>query len=109
MRHLKEARSQGYEINLMYLWLSTPEQAIKRVAQRVVQGGHDVPAETIRRRYYVGIKNLLKLYLPLADSVVIFDNSMEESEKIVARKNVGHSLEIVDKIVWEEIQRIAHA
>ena len=67
-----------------------------------------MPTETVRRRYYAGLKNLLKYYLPLADSVIIFDNSLEKSEKIIARKNTGHSLEIHDKNIWKEMLGIAH-
>lgn len=108
LKHLKEAKARGYEINLMYLWLATPEQAIKRVAQRVVQGGHHVPTETIRRRYYAGLKNILKSYLPLADTAIILDNSLEKSEKIVAKKNRGYPLKIEDVNIWEEMQRVIH-
>lgn len=108
LKHLKEAKSKGYEINLMFLWLSDPEQAIKRVIQRVEQGGHHIPVETIRRRYHAGLKNLLKYYLPLADIALILDNSIEESEQIVASKNMGYSLQVEDKTAWEKIQRAAY-
>lgn len=108
VKHLQEAKSQGYEINLIYLWLSSPDHAVKRVAQRVMQGGHYVAEEIIRRRYYGGLKNLLKYYLPLADSVIILDNSLEKSNRIIARKNIGHPLEIEETSLWEEMHRIAY-
>jgi len=54
--HLKKAKKSGYEVNLMYLWLSSPDQAVKRVAQRVKQGGHNIPEDDIRRRYYRGLE-----------------------------------------------------
>jgi predicted kinase len=37
-------RASGYIVKLMFLSLATPEEAIARVAMRVRQGGHDVPA-----------------------------------------------------------------
>ena len=40
VKHLKSAKTRGYQISLTFLWLSKPEEAIKRVAQRVKQGGH---------------------------------------------------------------------
>ncbi len=104
IKHLKAAKSKGYEVSLTFLWLSSPQQAVKRVFQRVKQGGHHVPEEAIVRRYYAGLKNLLTHYLPLADSAVIMDNSSEESlKRVIARKYTGGSLEILDKAIWEKI------
>ncbi len=51
VKHLKQAKTQKYEINLTFLWLTSPEEAVKRVAQRVNQGGHHVLEDTIIRRY----------------------------------------------------------
>src|SRR6266853_579755 len=51
IRLFQRARKLGYEIELHYLWLSSPTQAIARVRQRVQQGGHRVPAGDIRRRF----------------------------------------------------------
>jgi predicted ABC-type ATPase len=108
VRHLKSTQSQGYEINLTFLWLANPEQAIKRVAQRVKQGGHYVATEVIIRRYYLGLKNLKKYYLTLADKVLIMDNSSEESEeRVIAMKNGDNCLDILDKDIWREIEEIA--
>lgn len=71
VKHLKSAKANGYQINLTFLWLSKPEEAVKRVAQRVKQGGHNVPQDSVIRRYYSGIKNLMMHYLPLADEAFI--------------------------------------
>lgn len=72
---LQECKTQGYAVNLIYLWLRSPELAVERVKQRVASGGHSIPEETIRRRYERGRKNLLELYLPLCDEWMAFDNS----------------------------------
>jgi predicted ABC-type ATPase len=109
IKHLKAAKSKGYEISLTFLWLTSPQQAVERVAQRVKQGGHYVPEETIVRRYYAGLKNLLTLYLPLADRALVMDNSSEESRKrVIARKNIDSSLEILDRVIWEKIEKAVH-
>lgn len=108
MKHLDFAKSKGYEISLTFLWLMSPEQAVKRVIQRVKQGGHYVPEESVMRRYHAGLKNLLKHYLPLADSALIIDNSPEELlRKPIARKNINGSLKILNKDIWEKIKRTA--
>lgn len=106
IKHLKDARAKGYEVNLMFLWLASPEQAIERVAYRVIQGGHDIPVESIKRRYFAGLKNLFKYYLPLADSVLIVDNSSEK-RGVIAQKVTGHCFEVVNMSIWKEIEKVA--
>jgi predicted ABC-type ATPase len=73
-RRFVRARELGYEIELHYLWLSSPAQAIARVRQRVQQGGHHVPAADIRRRFKRSLANLLEDYLPLATRWAIWDS-----------------------------------
>lgn len=104
IKHLQEAKSLGYKIHITYLWLSNPNQAIKRVAQRVKQGGHQVEKSTIIRRYHLGIKNLVHHYLDLADSALIVDNSSKEHlRKVIAQKSRG-SIKIIDPLIWEELE-----
>lgn len=104
--HLKNAKSQGYKINLIYLWLSSPDLAIQRVAARVKQGGHNIPEEDIRRRYFRGLKNLLHLYLPIADSALVLNNSTERT--IIARKSLNSQLEIENIELWETMKELAN-
>lgn len=106
-KYLKEAREKEYQVHLMFLWLSSPELAIKRVSERVKQGGHNIPQETIRNRYFSGIKNLFHHYLPLADTIIILDNS-SASQKIIARKYIHNTLQIQETSTWEEMHRIAY-
>lgn len=108
IKYLKEAQAAGYEIHLMFLWLSSPDLAIKRVAQRVALGGHHIPEATIRRRYYAGLRNLVKHYLPLANSALILDNSSGELNDIIAQKSVSDGLQIKDKKNWKMIQGLAN-
>ena len=108
VRHLKIAKQKNYEIHLTFLWLADPQEAVKRVMQRVKQGGHSIPEETIVRRYYAGIRNLLKYYLPLATTALIMDNSSEESlKRLIARKNEDNSLDVLDDVIWKKIKGVA--
>ena len=66
IKYLTEARGNGYKIHLMYLWLNNENLAVERVAKRVAQGGHHIPEEIIRKRYKLGMINIIKYYLPLA-------------------------------------------
>jgi predicted ABC-type ATPase len=108
IKHLKNAQANGYEIQLLFLWLYSPELAIMRVEHRVSQGGHNIPEETIIRRYYSGIKNLIQHYLPLSDGALILDNSKAGLNNVIARKDVKGELTIVEPNIWKEIEGIAH-
>ncbi len=107
IRHLKKAQSNHYEVHLLFLWLSSPDLAVKRVATRVAQGGHNIPEDTIRRRYVSGLRNLITHYLPLADKAHILDNSSSELNKVIAVKN-KNNLKIQDLELWEEIQKVGN-
>jgi predicted ABC-type ATPase len=72
---LMACREQGYTINLLYIWLESAELAVQRVAARVRGGGHSIPEATIRRRYELGRRNFVQLYMPLADLWKVYDNS----------------------------------
>ena len=58
-------RKMGYHVKLFFLQLPNVEMAIDRVAERVMQGGHNIPETTIRRRYEAGLKNFHQIYKPL--------------------------------------------
>ncbi len=109
IKHLKEAQAMGYEAHLLFLWLPSADLAVKRVAKRVEQGGHHIPEDTIRRRYYGGLKNLFQHYLPLCDTALILDNSIAELNKVIARKHPVDGLKIEQQSIWEEIKKVAHA
>ena len=70
-------RAEGYTVKLVFLALPSPEEAIARVATRVRQGGHDIPAATIRRRFAAGLDNLRRVYIPRVDHWQVFDNAGE--------------------------------
>lgn len=75
-RLLLQAASQGIEIYVWYVGLSSPELHIERVQSRVRRGGHDIAAEHIRRRYDRSRLNLIEL-LPHLTALRVFDNSEE--------------------------------
>lgn len=109
VKHIKRAKDLGYQFHLLFLWLSSPDLAVMRVAKRVSQGGHNIPEDVVRRRYNGGLKNLIQCYLPLTDSALILDNSLNEANKVIARKNDKNVLKVEETNIWKEIERIAHA
>ncbi len=68
-------RADGYRVTLLFLSLPDSATAIARVAARVAQGGHDVPAETIIRRFHAGLKNFRERYQALVDEWLLYDNA----------------------------------
>ena len=81
---LSRLREQGYEVHLLFVWLQSVDLAIERVAERVRRGGHAIPSKELRRRYQRGINNLFELYIPLADTWAIYDNSEQDQAALVA-------------------------
>ena len=74
-RSIPRWQAAGYHVKIVFLSLPDAELAIARVAARVAQGGHDVPEDAIRRRFKTGLDNFRRIYRPLADAWVLYDNS----------------------------------
>ena len=64
---------QGYRVTLFFLRLPTPEAAVARVRQRVIEGGHDVPEQVVRRRFHGGRRNWEHIYRGLVDDWAEYD------------------------------------
>lgn len=101
---LRDLRTSGYAVHFIFLWLSSADLAVERVADRARAGGHDVPAETVRRRYRAGIRNFFSLYEPLATSWGLY-NSSGPQPKLVAERLASQALKVYDKDVWAIVQR----
>lgn len=77
LARIRHWREKGYHVTLYFLYLPDAETAIARVAERVRQGGHDIPEEVIRRRLRAGLRNFHKTYKTAVDAWALFDNSGE--------------------------------
>jgi predicted ABC-type ATPase len=76
-RHMTKWKKQGYRIEIAYLRLKSPRLALRRIAARVRQGGHDVARAEVIRRLERGWKHFVEIYRPLADEWAVYDNSGE--------------------------------
>ena len=99
VRFLHDMKRRGYHLHLFYLWLPNVELAIARVARRVEQGGHNVAEEVIRRRFSMGMHNLVEFYLPLFDAWMLFDSSTPHPRKIACYD--GEKTQVLDADVYE--------
>jgi len=89
---VKAAQQVGYKVTFLFIWLDSPEAAIQRVADRVMEGGHNIPEDVIVRRYYRGISNLVNLYIPICDSWIVVNNKSVVPELISKGTNNGENI-----------------
>ena len=102
---LRDLRKSGYEIHLLFLWLPSADFAVDRVAARVRSGGHDVPADTVRRRYGAGLRNFFGLYQPIASTWAVYDASGLQP-RLVADRLESQALKVYDEGVWVSARRL---
>ena len=97
MKLIDKAHEKGFEVRLLFFWLNSQEAAIKRVAKRVSEGGHNIPREVIIRRYNLGIQNLFNLFMEKVDSWMLIDNS-QNPRMIVADDSKIYNQELYKTI-----------
>jgi len=97
LRMMVEVKQKGWLITLIYVGIEDVQISINRVAQRVSQGGHNVPEEDIRRRYKRSLTNLL-IGLQLADHTLIFDNSTTFGHKQLLFIEDGRVTQLVHEL-----------
>lgn len=97
-----EVQEKGYTVILLFFWLHSVDLAIKRVNNRVAEGGHFIEPEVIKRRYLRGIKNLKNLYLPVVDRAYILDNT-EGNNDVIALKEKDNPIIIFDQEKFKSI------
>lgn len=97
----KKLRKQGYEIFLVFVCIQSESEAVKRVKQRVQNGGHHIPEEVILRRFERGRKNLVNIYLKLSSNWLVIDNSSENTIFVAEKK--AEQFIIHDKNIWNQL------
>lgn len=102
---LRSLKQQGFQIHLFYLWPRNINLALERIAERVRQGGHNVPPNVVERRFKKGLRNFFHVYKPILDSWMIFDNSYKIPQLIA--EETSHCLNIINENVFNEISKYA--
>ena len=106
LKIVKTAQAAGYTVTLLYFWLNSPELAIQRVKARVEAGGHNIPEETIRRRYNVGIDYFFHDYAPICERWILADNS-QIPFRVIAEGSKTDIVNIRDEETYRKIREIA--
>lgn len=104
---IKDAQKLGYEVTICFVVVESELISIERVARRVREGGHDIPVETIKRRYGKSMSLGLGEYRYLADYWYFFDNSDSSAKLVAARENKGPEL-ITDENLWRRYEAWNH-
>jgi predicted ABC-type ATPase len=97
------AKKKGYNITLLFFWLTNVDLAIERVKARVAEGGHNIPEETIIRRYKKGMYNLLNVFVSLCDYWLVIDNS-RKPYLLIAEGNNDVETSIYDNEKWNQLK-----
>lgn len=92
---IRELRNAGYAVFIFFLDIVSVELAVSRIRYRVESGGHDIPEETIRRRYFRSRKNFWYTYKELADNWYLFNNSSKNPELIA--NNISQNLIVLNR------------
>jgi predicted ABC-type ATPase len=108
LKTVKMAQAAGYTVTLLYFWLNSPELAVERVRARVAAGGHDIPEETIRRRYQVGIEYFFHYYAPICERWILADNS-QIPFRVIAQGAKDEVISVNDEKTYSVIRNMAIA
>ena len=103
---LRALKQQGYAVAIYYFSLANAQLAIRRVKLRVVLGGHDVPADVVRRRFGRSLHNFFDLYVPLADEWTLFDNSTATHARAIAAK-LANQLTVMETATWHKLNKLS--
>lgn len=85
VRLMAAAHQYGFTVTLIYVSTDSAEINVGRIAERVSQGGHQVPKPDVYRRYTRSLRNLLPA-IHLSDTALVFDNTGEAPELVLTIK-----------------------
>ncbi|HEU4716331.1 MAG TPA: zeta toxin family protein [Bacteroidia bacterium] len=96
---IKKAKKRGYKISIYFLFVNSEKLSLKRIRNRVKLGGHDIPKETVHRRFEKTFSNFKTLYAPLADEWTLIDNS--KRGKVIAKLEAG-TIKVSNKATYKK-------
>ena len=100
------AQKNGYHVELIYVALPTVALAKHRVRKRVAEGGHDIPADVIERRFYRGLNNLVHRYSRVVDEWRVFDNASPSIPQLIL-SGKGSTIKIYQERKWLRLLKLA--
>ena len=105
LRVIRQLKSQGWQVELIYLALPSVEMSRLRVAERVAHGGHHVPDADIQRRFPRSLRNLLLDFSYAVDNCQCFMNSGATPEPVFEQQ--GGMRHILHQAFYQDLLRQA--
>ena len=104
--YMQRAKEAGFFIRLFFVCTKSPAINASRIAQRVMEGGHDVPISKVISRYFRSISNCIAAS-EIADRVYVYDNSVDNVEaKLLFRLSEGKLIKTYETDLPEWAERI---
>ncbi|MDP4779741.1 MAG: hypothetical protein NWR03_04670 [Akkermansiaceae bacterium] len=101
LRLIPRWKAEGYTVKLCFLSLPDAGFAIRRVERRVRFGGHDIPADTINRRFARGMENLRNDYVEVVDEWSIYDGSQDPPQLVESGDNRPPTQLMEDPVTYQ--------
>ena len=98
-RTIRQLKDAGYTVTIVFVYLKSPQLCVARVRNRVMAGGHHVPAADIVRRFYRSKRNFWRVYKNLAHEWGLFYNSGDSLQQVAAGE--GSDFTIVNDAFFE--------
>ena len=108
MEFLRKAKDAGFFIRIFYVCTESPLININRIAQRYLNGGHEVPISKTISRYYSSLKNISEA-IKIADRVYLYDNSTENAApRLILRTTDGRIAKRYTDDLPEWVRAVIH-
>ena len=101
---VRRAKALGYTVKMIYIFLPSDDDCVERVKIRVKVGGHEVPEEDIRRRYYRSINNFREEFIHSTDGWELFYNGGSNHKKVAERSL--EQTEVIEHDLWQFFHKI---
>jgi predicted ABC-type ATPase len=102
---LRQAREAGYALKAYFLWVRNPETTIRRIRQRVVEGGHNIAEDVSRRRFFKTIQNFFTVYRPVMTNWKLYENELLGPRLLAVEKH--GRLVVRDPVQFAHVRREA--
>ncbi len=103
---MRDAKAAGYKVNLVFVCTEASALSVFRIAVRVADGGHNVPAADVHRRYQRSLANL-PAGIALADRTWLLDNSRACMRLVAAIENGQVKSQATTLPRWVRTARLA--
>jgi predicted ABC-type ATPase len=92
LEYIARAKACGYFVRLFFVGTDSPTINAARIAQRVIEGGHDVPISKIISRYGKSIANCA-IGASIVDRAYVYDNSVDFADPRLLFRTVDGLIE----------------